>query len=124
MSKTGCLSLFVKSIAATVDGEDAALVIVGEFAYLQAAEPRLAAGGDTVVMEEIPLATVFNDAVVGGPAYDRSKDFTAIDEGSVGVVADGVAEQMAVTGGIGEIILAIVLMHPRSLEEAVRVICL
>lgn len=43
------------------------------------------------MVEEIPAAFIFDDAVVGGPAYDGCEDLSLIYEGAVGVVADGVA---------------------------------
>ena len=76
------------------------------------------------MMEEIPFTLVFDDAVVCGPANDGSKDHALEGEGAVGIIANGVAQQMAVAGGIGEIVLAIVFVDPRSLEEAVRIISL
>lgn len=50
------------------------------------------------MVEKIPFATEFNDAVMGGPAYNRCKDNTLIGKGPVGVVAYGIAEKVAVTG--------------------------
>ena len=80
----------------TCDCLDPAVFVVGELADLQTAKPGLAAGGNAVVVEQIPFAAVFDDAVVSGPAYDRSKDLTLIYEGTVGIVADRIAEEMAV----------------------------
>ena len=77
--------------------------------------------GYTVVIEQIPLALVLYDRVVSGPSYDGIQDDALIGERSVGVVADGIAQQVAVTRRIGEVVLAIVLMHPAGLKEAVGV---
>ena len=74
------------------------------------------------MVEEIPFAFILDDAVVGGPAYDGGEDYALIDEGAVGVVADGVAEQMGVAGGVGEVIFTVVFMHPGGFEEAMRVV--
>ena len=48
----------------------------------------------------VPLPLVFYDRVVGGPSYDGIKDDALIAEWSVGVVTNGVAEEMAVAGRI------------------------
>ena len=75
----------------------------------------------TIVIEQEPLALILYDAVVCGPAYDGIEDDTLISEGTVGVVTDGIAEEVAVASGLAEVILAIIFVHPRSLEEAMRV---
>ena len=59
--------------------------------------------------------------MVGGPAYDGFEDNTLIGERAVGVVAYGVAQQVTVACRVAEIVLAIILVHPRGLEESVRV---
>ena len=69
-------------------------------------------GWRTVVMEEIPLTFVLHDGVVCGPAYDRLEDDSLIAEWSVGVVADGIAQQMAVASGVREVVFALILVHP------------
>ena len=73
------------------------------------------------MIEQIPLALVLYDAVMGGPTNDGFQNHTLIGERSIGVVADGVAKEVAVAGGVREIVLTIVLVHPRCLEEAMRV---
>lgn len=78
-------------------------------------------GGYAVVIEQEPLALVLDDAVVGSPAHNGIEEHTLIGERSVGVVADGVTEEVAVTGRIAEIVLAIILVHPRSLKETMRI---
>lgn len=102
--------------------QDVAVFVVGEGSYLQAAEPGGVMGGHTVVMEEVPLALVLRDAVVGGPAHYRFQNDALVGEGAVGVVAHGIAQIVAVTRGVAEIVLALVLVHPAGLEEAVWVI--
>ena len=67
---------------------------------------------NAVVIEQEPLALVLDDAVMGGPAYDGIEDDALISEWAVGVVADSVAEEVAVTSRIAEIVFAIVLVHP------------
>ena len=73
------------------------------------------------MIEQIPLSTILNNAMVSCPAYYRLKYYALVCEGAVGVVADGIAEEVAVAGGVGEVVLAVVLVHPRCLEEAVRI---
>ena len=63
-------------------------------------------------MEEIPLAAVLEDGMMSGPSHYWREDDTLIGERSVGIVAHGIAEQMTVAGGVREIILSVVLVHP------------
>lgn len=55
-------------------------------------------GQGGVVVEEVPLAFVLTNGVVGGPANYWGEDYAAVGEGAVGVVAGGVAQQVGVTG--------------------------
>ena len=73
------------------------------------------------MIEQVPLSLVLYDRVVSRPAYDRIQDDTLIGEGAVGVITNGVAQEVAVARRVREVILAVVLVHPRCLEEAVRV---
>jgi len=59
--------------------------------------------------------------VVSSPSHHRLQDDTLIAERAVGVVGNGVAEIMAVAGGIREIVFAVILVHPAGLKETVRV---
>ena len=52
--------------------------------------------GNAVVIAQIPLALELDDAVVGGPAYDGIENDTLIGERSVGIVTNGIAEEVAV----------------------------
>jgi len=47
-------------------------------------------------MEQIPLALIFYDRVVGGPSYNGIENDTLIGERSVGIVTNGIAEEVAV----------------------------
>lgn len=49
---------------------DFPFVVVADFLNFQAAEPRDAVGGYAVVMEEIPMAFIFGDAVMRGPTHN------------------------------------------------------
>ena len=68
--------------------------------------------GYTVVIAQIPLALELYNAVVRCPTYDGIEDDTLIGEGAIGIVADGVAQEVAVTSRVGEIVLSIILVHP------------
>lgn len=74
------------------------------------------------MMEEIPSAFIFDYAVVCGPAHDGLEEHAAVGEGSIGVVARGVTEEMGVARAVTEIIGAVVFVHPACLEEAMRVV--
>ena len=69
-------------------------------------------GGHAVVIAQVPLSLVFYDGVVGSPADDGFEDDTLITEWPVWVVANGIAQEMTVASGVGEIVLAIVFVHP------------
>ena len=69
-------------------------------------------GRNAVVIEQEPLALILYDAVMGGPAYDGIEDDALISERTVGIVADGIAEEVAVNCRIAEIEIATVLVHP------------
>ena len=56
-------------------------------------------------MEQIPLALIFYDGVVGGPTHNGLQDNTAKGEWSVRIVTHSIAEIVAVTRGITEIVL-------------------
>ena len=76
------------------------------------------------MIEQEPLALVLHDTMMGRPAYDRVEDDTLIGEGTIGIVADGIAEEVTVARRVAEVILSIVLMHPGGLEETVGIACL
>ena len=52
------------------------------------------------MMEKIPFAFIFDDGVVCCPSDNGCEDDTLVDKWSVGVVSDGIAEQVAVACGI------------------------
>ena len=64
------------------------------------------------MVEQIPLAIEFADAVMRGPADHRRENDSLIRERPVRIVARRLAEQMGVAGRIGEIIFAVVFVHP------------
>ena len=77
--------------------------------------------GNTVVITQVPLTFELYDRVVGCPTYYWIKDNSLIGKRSIRIISDGIAQEVAVTCRVGEIILSVVFMHPRSLEEAVWV---
>jgi hypothetical protein len=77
--------------------------------------------GYTVVIAEIPLSLILYDGMVSGPAYDGVEDDALIAEWAIGVVTNGIAQEVAVASRVGEIVFAIVFVHPRGLEETMRI---
>ena len=73
-----------------------AVLIVEEPLNLQRAQVGDVVAGHAVVIAKIPLAFIFYDAVVGGPSYDGIENDTLIGERSVGIVTNGIAEEVAV----------------------------
>ena len=72
-------------------------------------------------MEEVPLALILNDGVMGGPTLDGSQDDALINEWSFRIVTDSIAEEVGVAGRVAVVVLAVVLVHPRCLEEVMRI---
>ena len=85
-----------------------AVLIVEETLNLQGTQVGDVVAGHAVVIAKIPLAFIFYDAVVGGPSYDGIENDALIGEWSIGIVTNGIAEEVAVARGVGEIILAVV----------------
>ena len=103
---------------------DGAVGVVEQALNLERAQVRDVIAGNAVVIAQIPLALELDDAVVGSPTYDGVEDDALIGERSVRIIADGIAEEVAVASRVREIILAIVFVHPRSLEETMWIACL
>ena len=76
---------------------DSAVLVVEQALYLERAQVRDVVAGNAVVIAQIPLALELDDAVVGSPAYDGVEQHALIGKRSVGVVADGIAQEVAVT---------------------------
>ena len=68
--------------------------------------------GHTVVVEEEPLVLKLHDRMMGRPTNNRIENHALIGEGSVRIVTDSIAEHVAVTSRVREIILTIILVHP------------
>ena len=103
------------------DGAYGAVGVVLQLAHLHAAQVGVAARGGAVVEEKVPFALVRAYRVVGGPAHDGGENDPGVGKRPVGVVADGVAEHVGRPGGVGEIVLPVILVHPGRFEETVRV---
>jgi len=71
-----------------------------------------------VVMEQPPTALEFDDGVMRGPAEHRLQDAATVGEGSIRAVANGIAQIMGIAGRVTKVVLPVVLVHPRGLEEA------
>lgn len=52
------------------------------------------------------------NGMMRGPAHYRRQDDSLIGEGTIGIVANGVTQQMGITGRIRKIVFALVLMYP------------
>ena len=68
--------------------------------------------GNAVVVEQIPLTLELHDAVVGSPTHDGVEQHTLIGEGTVRIISNGLAEEVAVARRVREVVLTVVLMHP------------
>lgn len=68
-----------------------AVSVIEQALRLQRAQVGDVVAGHAVMVEQVPLATELDDAVVGGPAHDGVEEHALIGERPVGVVADGVA---------------------------------
>jgi len=88
------------------------ILIVFYLSNFQTAQPCLAVGRYTIVMEQIPLTLIFTDTVMCCPTYNRLQKFVLVNERSVWVISYGITQEMTVARGIREIILSLVFMHP------------
>jgi hypothetical protein len=68
--------------------------------------------GYTVMIAQIPLALELNNAVVSRPTYDRIENNALVGKRTIGIVTNGIAQEVAIASGIGEIVLTIILVHP------------
>ena len=91
---------------------DGAVLVVEEALHLQRTKVGDVVRRNAVMIEEIPLSLVLNDAVVGCPTNNRIEDNSLIGERTVWVVTRGVAQEVAVASRVREVVLAVVLMHP------------
>lgn len=104
------------------DSDYFAIGVIFQFADFQTAEPCLSIGRHTVVVEQIPFSFILYNGMVRGPTHYRSEDDTLIGERSVRIVADGVTQAVRIAGGVGEIIFAVVFVHPTGFEETAFIV--
>jgi len=112
-------SLHIKLLLS--DQLDLAMLIIEELLSLDAAQVVLAGDRDIVVEQEPPLLEL-NDTVMRSPALDGFQNTTSVLEWTVRSVTDGVDKVMGVAGRVAEVVLAVILVHPSSLEEALIVV--
>ena len=60
--------------------------------------------------------------MVVGPALHGFEHNALVSERAIRVVADGVAQIVGISGGVGEVVLAVVFVHPGRFEETFVVV--
>lgn len=95
---------------------DLALLVVKDLPRLDASQVVFV-GQARVVIEQVPLALVLDDRVMRRPPLDGLEDPTLIRKGSVRRITGCVDEVMGVSGRVGKVVFAVVLVHPGGLEE-------
>ena len=60
--------------------------------------------------------------MVSGPAHYRLQYHALVGEGTIGIVAHGIAEQVGVTRAVAKVVFALVLVHPAGLEETMGIV--
>ena len=51
------------------------------------------------------------------PSYNRTKDSSLINEWSKRIVSNGITNKMSIAGRIGEVISAVVFVHPGRFKK-------
>ena len=69
------------------------------------------------MVEEVRFPLKLTDGMVGGPPNNRGQNDSLVGKWTIGIITCGITQQMGIAGGIGEIIFALVLMHPGSFKE-------
>ena len=64
------------------------------------------------MVEQEPLALILYDAMVCGPTYDGIKQNSLIGEWSVRIITNGIAQIVAVTCRVAEIVFTIIFVNP------------
>jgi hypothetical protein len=100
---------------------DLSLVVVHKLPNLDTTQVVLARNA-RVVVEQIPLALELSNRVVRRPALDRLQDAVLVCERPKWRVANRVRKVVSVASRVGEVVFAVVLVHPGSLEEATVVL--
>ena len=64
------------------------------------------------MVEEIPLALVFSNGMVGCPTNYWCHNHSLIGEWTIRIITNGIAEEVAVACRIGEVVLSVLFEHP------------
>ena len=75
-----------------------------------------AAGEGAVVVKQQPTALVLHDGMMGRPADHRGQNRALERERAARIVADRVDQLVRRAGRVGEVVLAVIGMHPRTFE--------
>lgn len=100
---------------------DLTLLIVYDLPDLDAAQVVLARNTG-VVVEQVPLALELRNRVVCSPTLDRLQNAVLVCERTKRRIANGVCKVVGVAGGVREVVLALVLVHPGCFKEAAVVL--
>ena len=69
------------------------------------------------MVEKVPFPLELNDRMMGCPSQNRGQDITLEYKWSGWILAGGISNEMCITGGIGEIVDAVIFVHPGCLEK-------
>jgi hypothetical protein len=100
---------------------DLALLVVHDLSNLDAAQVVLSRNA-CIVVEQIPLALELSNRMVCRPALYGFQNAVLVCERSQRRVANSICEVMGVAGRVREVVLALVLVHPRSFKETTIVL--
>src|SRR5690554_1046004 len=85
--------------------------------HLHVTKMGFAAGHFAVVIKQIPLAFEFYDGMVIGPAKHRLKNNSLISEWTIRVITNAISDIVRVTGRPGEVIFAVIFVHPGGFKK-------
>ena len=97
---------------------DLAVLIVEDLLGLDGPQMVHPAAELAVMIEEVRFALVLDNGMMRRPPEHRLQDPAPVREGPKGTIPRGVAQIVRVAGRVGEVVRAVALVHPRSLEEA------
>lgn len=101
---------------------EVSLSIVEQLPHLDASKVILASTQLAIMVEQPPSTLELNNGVMCSPAQDWLENAPAVGEWAIGACAGSVAQVVGVAGRVAEVVAAVVLVHPRSLEESSLVI--
>ena len=64
------------------------------------------------MVEKIPFSFKFSNGVMRSPSYYWRKNYSLIDERTIGIISNGIAQEMSIPGRVREVILTLVFVHP------------